>query len=94
MKKGKLVKLIFEITDGCSNTPGSAHKAVEKLIEKNCLVYAFQIGKNSASDIKDFNQVWNDGFSIPHGITIGEDVNSLPKLLLNTIKENMRMIFQ
>jgi len=94
MKNGKLVQLIFEITDGCSNTPGSAHKAVERLIEKSCLVYAFQIGKNSASDVRDFNQVWNDGLDIPHGITVGEEVNRLPGLLLNTIKENMQRIFQ
>lgn len=94
MKKGKLVKLVFEITDGCSNTPGSAHKAASRLLEKGCLVYAFQIGRNSPADIRDFEQIWNNGFDLPHGLCIGEEVERLPKLLLCALQENMRTIFQ
>lgn len=94
MKKGKLIKLIFEITDGCSNTPGSAHKAAARLLDKGCLVYAFQIGKNSSADIRDFDQIWNDDFDVPHGLGIGEEVEKLPELLLSALRDNMRAIFQ
>ncbi|NLV86579.1 MAG: VWA domain-containing protein [Clostridiales bacterium] len=93
IKRGKLVKLIFEITDGCSNTPGSAHKAAARLIDKGCLVYAFQIGKNSAADIKDFEQIWNQDFDSPHGLSIGEELEKLPRLLLSALQDKMRDIF-
>lgn len=93
MKRGKLIKLVFEITDGCSNTPGSAHKAAARLLDKGCLVYAFQIGKNSPADIRDFEQIWNNDFDRPHGLCVGEEVSRLPRLLLSSIQDHMRFIF-
>lgn len=46
LKKGKQIKIVFEITDGASSFPGAAKEAIQDLISKNVEIYAFQIGKN------------------------------------------------
>ena len=93
LKKGKEIKIVFQITDGASSFPGAAKKAVEELLSKNVLVYAFQIGKNSDADEKIFEFIWNEGYKDLHGIIIGEDVESLPKELLKAVVQNMKSIF-
>ncbi len=35
LKKGKQIKIVFEITDGASSFPGSAKEAVQELLSKN-----------------------------------------------------------
>ena len=35
LKRGKQVKIVFEITDGASNFPGLAKEAIEELLSKN-----------------------------------------------------------
>nr|WP_242976225.1 hypothetical protein [Clostridium sporogenes] len=42
LKKGKQIKIVFEITDGASSFPGSAKEAIQELLSKNVEVYAFQ----------------------------------------------------
>ncbi|AJD28149.1 VWA domain-containing protein [Clostridium botulinum] len=93
LKKGKQIKIIFEITDGASSFPGSAKEAVQELLSKNVEVYAFQIGKNSETNEKIFNFVWNEGYKQPHGVMIGEQVEKLPKELLKAVGKNMQSIF-
>ncbi|WP_315118332.1 VWA domain-containing protein [uncultured Clostridium sp.] len=93
LKKGKQIKIVFEITDGASSFPGSAKEAVQELLSKNVEVYAFQIGKNSETNEKIFNFVWNEGYKQPHGVIIGEGVEELPKELLKAVGKNMQSIF-
>lgn len=93
LKKGKQIKIVFEITDGASSFPGSAKEAVQELLSKNVQVYAFQMGKNSEANEKIFNFVWNEGYKQPHGVIIGEQVEKLPKELLKAVEKNMRFIF-
>lgn len=93
LKKGKEIKIVFEITDGASSFPGSAKEAVQELLSKNVQVYAFQMGKNSEANEKIFNFVWNEGYKQPHGVIIGEQVEKLPKELLKAVEKNMRFIF-
>ncbi|OSA75183.1 hypothetical protein B2H86_07960 [Clostridium botulinum] len=93
LKKGKQIKIVFEITDGASSFPGSAKEAVQELLSKNVEVYAFQIGKNSETNEKIFNFVWNEGYKQPHGVMIGEQVEKLPKELLKAVGKNMQSIF-
>lgn len=93
LKKGKQIKIIFEITDGASSFPGSAKDAIQELLSKNVEVYAFQIGKNSETNEKIFNFVWNEGYKQPHGVMIGEQVEKLPKELLKAVGKNMQYIF-
>lgn len=93
LKKGKQIKIIFEITDGASSFPGSAKDAIQELLSKNVEVYAFQIGKNSETNEKIFNFVWNEGYKQPHGVMIGEQVEKLPEELLKAVGKNMQYIF-
>ncbi|HGG0417165.1 TPA: VWA domain-containing protein [Clostridium sporogenes] len=93
LKKGKQIKIVFEITDGASSFPGSAKEAVQELLSKNVEVYAFQIGKNSEINEKIFNFVWNEGYKQSHGVMIGEQVEKLPKELLKAVGKNMQSIF-
>ncbi|WIV13710.1 vWA domain-containing protein [Proteiniborus sp. MB09-C3] len=93
LKKGKQIKIVFEITDGASSFPGSAKEAVQELLSKNVEVYAFQIGKNSETNEKIFNFVWNEGYKQPHGVIIGEQVEKLPIELLKAVGKNMQSIF-
>ncbi|WP_461612939.1 vWA domain-containing protein [Clostridium sp. Marseille-QA1073] len=93
LKKGKQIKIVFEVTDGASSFPGSSKEAVQELLSKNVEVYAFQIGKNSEANEKIFNFVWNEGYKQPHGVTIGEQVEKLPKELLKAVRKNMQSIF-
>ncbi len=93
LKKGKQIKIVFEITDGASSFPGSAKEAVQELLSKNVEVYAFQIGKNSETNEKIFNFVWNEGYKQSHGVMIGEQVEKLPKELLKAVGKNMQSIF-
>ncbi|KEI78888.1 von Willebrand factor type A [Clostridium botulinum A2 117] len=93
LKKGKQIKIVFEITDGASSFPGSAKEAIQELLSKNVEVYAFQIGKNSETNEKIFNFVWNEGYKQPHGVMIGEQVEKLPKELLKAVGKNMQSIF-
>ncbi|GAA0122827.1 VWA domain-containing protein [Clostridium faecium] len=93
LKKGKQIKIVFEITDGASSFPGLAKEAVQELLSKNVEVYAFQIGKNSETNEKIFNFVWNEGYKQSHGVIIGEQVEKLPKELLKVVRKNMKSIF-
>ncbi|WP_032122490.1 vWA domain-containing protein [Clostridium amazonitimonense] len=93
LKKGKQIKIVFEVTDGASSFPGSSKEAVQELLSKNVEVYAFQIGKNSEANEKNFNFVWNEGYKQPHGVIIGEQVEKLPKELLKAVRKNMQSIF-
>ncbi|APH24764.1 vWA domain-containing protein [Clostridium botulinum] len=93
LKKGKQIKIVFEITDGASSFPGSAKEAIQELLSKNVEVYAFQIGKNSETNEKIFNFVWNEGYKQPHGVMIGEQAEKLPKELLKAVGKNMQSIF-
>ena len=93
LKKGKQIKIIFEITDGASSFPGLAKDAIQELLSKNVEVYAFQIGKNSETNEKIFNFVWNEGYKQLQGVMIGEQVEKLPKELLKAVGKNMQSIF-
>lgn len=93
LKKGKQIKIVFEITDGVSSFPGSAKESVQELLSKNVQVYAFQMGKNSEANEKIFNFIWNEGYKQPHGVIIGEQVEKLPKELLKAVGKNMQCIF-
>ncbi len=93
IKKGKQIKIVFEITDGASSFPGTAKEAVQELLSKGVEVYAFQIGKNNEKNEKIFNFVWNEGYKEPHGVMIREQIEKLPKELLKALGNNMQSVF-
>lgn len=94
LSNGKLIKIIFEITDGVSSFPGLMKNNIKKLLEKNVELYAFQIGKNNYKSKNTFNFIWNEDFTYPHGVIVGEDIDKLPDKLLNILSKNMNNIFK
>lgn len=94
IRKGKEIKIIFEITDGASSFSGSTKKVVQELLSKNIYIYAFQIGEIIKANEKTFNFVWNEGYKEPHGVIIGQNVESLPTELLRAVGENIQSAFQ
>ncbi|SEN46059.1 von Willebrand factor type A domain-containing protein [Peptostreptococcus russellii] len=90
IKRGKLIKMVFEITDGASGFPGLAKKEVKSMEEKGVLIYGIQIGKVTESSKKTFDYIWNGDEK--RGISLGEDIEKLPKTLLKLISKNIEFI--
>ncbi|MDC7249436.1 MAG: VWA domain-containing protein [Sphaerochaetaceae bacterium] len=93
IKRGKQIKIIFEITDGASSFPGRTKKIVQELLSKNVFIFSFQIGKIIRANEQIFNYVWNEGYNESHGVVIGEKVEKLPQELLKAVGENITSIF-
>lgn len=93
LKEGEQIKLVFEVTDGASSFPGAAKDAIKDLLQKNVEVYAFQMGKSNEQNEKTFNFIWNEGYKEAHGVIIGEEVEKLPKELLQLVEKKMKNIF-
>ncbi|MGX7059562.1 vWA domain-containing protein [Vagococcus humatus] len=93
LARHKQVKLIFEITDGASSFPGATKTAIEKLLDKQVEMFAFQIGNNNEQVEKTFDFIWNQGFKEPHGIRLGEEIDTLPDKLLASVKKHIETIF-
>lgn len=93
LKSGKKIQMIFEITDGAASFPGATKEVIGKLIDKNIILFAFQIGKNSQSTIKKFDYVWNEWIDYERGIKLGEDIDKLTVELLNLVGQQMENIW-
>lgn len=58
--------------------------------EKGVLIYGIQIGKVTESSKKTFDYIWNGDEK--RGISLGEDIEKLPKTLLKLISKNIEFI--
>lgn len=83
--KQKLLKIVFEITDGEPNDASETKLAVEKLKSEGVLVFAFQIGERNEA----FEYIWNDSANST-GIFIGDNVKNLPDSLMKTLSGVMK----
>lgn len=93
IKAKKTYKIIFEITDGASTFPGATRDIVKEFLKDKVEIYALQIGPINSLDTKTFNYIWNDGFKYPHGIILGENIESLTEDLIKIVRENLESIF-
>ena len=61
IKSEKIMELVFELTDGGTNSEGiaAAKEALAELDEKAVITRAFQIGTTDESEQEIFNDVWN-----------------------------------
>ena len=87
IRSGKIMDIVFEITDGGSSDPDSAKEAVDKLIEKKVITRAFQIGRVGAGEQQTFNAVWNSGRDKAHGERVGVDISALIPAITKAMKE-------
>ncbi|MDO5481213.1 MAG: vWA domain-containing protein [Candidatus Saccharibacteria bacterium] len=85
MHSGKLLKILFEVTDGEPDDPEKTAEAVRALAESGVVVVGFQIGADT--DDEFFSQIWNSSekSSASHGIIIGDNLDSLPTKLMESL---------
>ncbi len=78
---GKLKRIVFEITDGSPNDISKTKEHIEALRKEGVIVYGFQITDNDG-DRRSFDEIWNSDPENPYGIHIGDNVEDLPKKLI------------
>lgn len=91
---GKIMEILFEITDGESSDAAAAENAVTLLAQAGVIARAFQIGDVGADKRQRFDQVWNSGRKEAWGYVIGENIeNLLPAvtILLKQYLGNVRL---
>jgi uncharacterized protein with von Willebrand factor type A (vWA) domain len=91
MRSKKLKKIVFEITDGVSQTPKLTAQRLRELSREGVIVVGFQIGDISPEGRDTFEQIWSskgsegsDGQG-PIGIYIGKEISVLPERLMKTL---------
>jgi hypothetical protein len=87
IKSGKIMDIVFEITDGGSSDPDSAKEAVDKLIDKKVITRAFQIGRVSIGEQHTFDAVWNQGRDKSRGECVGVNIPALIPAITKALKE-------
>lgn len=91
IEEGKLIDVVFEITDGGSSDAGATVAALNNLEIAGIIARAFQIGKTDASEKETFNTVWNRG-GRRRGEIVGEKIENLLPALTEALKEQLRGI--
>jgi hypothetical protein len=87
IKSGKIMDIVFEITDGGSSDWESAKEAVDKLVEKKIITRAFQIGQVSVGEQHTFDAVWNRGRDKSRGERVGVNISALIPAITKALKE-------
>ena len=85
---GKIIKMVFEVTDGGSSDAVKAKERVDSLAKQGVLVYAFQIGEVGYGEENTFNSVWNAGSDgVKRGFVLGSDYGKLPEIMAQMLEE-------
>lgn len=88
IKQGKVLDILFEITDGGSSNEDSSRDAVNKMDETGIHTNAFQIGKVDSSEKRTFNNVWNNGDN-KRGLIVGFDIGELLPAVTEALKKHL-----
>ena len=86
IRQGKVLDLLFEITDGGSSNEESSKEAVGKLDEAGIYSNAFQIGKVDESERRAFNNVWNTEGN-KKGLVVGGEIERLLPAITEALKK-------
>ncbi len=87
IEQGKIMEIIFEITDGGSSSKNASRNAVDKLLASGVIARAFQIGSVSDEGKKIFNEVWNNGREEGFGEIVGENIANLLPAVTGVLKK-------
>ena len=80
--EGKIMKIVFVITDGGSSEARDAKNKIKELTDSGALVFAFQIGSVSKDEEKTFDQVWNESADgVKRGYKVGTEFYNLPAII-------------
>lgn len=89
IEDGKLIDIVFEITDGASSNPVATTLALNTLAQTGVVLRAFQIGKTGESEQATFNAIWNGGGQ-KFGEVVGEDIGNLLPAITAALKEQLQ----
>lgn len=102
IKKKKLKKIVFEITDGMPDdyrrvNNASSCKTAERLSQlagEGVIVIGFQIGNVNDREREAFEWIWNGQGENPNkkGIFIGSDISKLPDSLMSSLSDQLNDI--
>ncbi len=92
MAAGKLLEMVFVMTDGASNAGDKSRAAVDSLLRRGVHAHGFQIGDSDPYEIKVFDSIWNDQRSEKLGVHVGERIENLIPAVAYILKEYMRDI--
>ena len=92
IEQGKIMEIVFEITDGGSSASDEAKIAVDSLIHINVISRAFQIGQVSDEEKKTFNKVWNEGREEKLGEIVGEKIENLVPAIAELLKKYLGQV--
>lgn len=91
IKAKKLKKIIFNITDGEEyDFGGQIKKVIQELSQDGVILVSFRIGDIEEFGAATFNELWNQDDKAAknaHGIIIGENIASLPRKLMESLKD-------
>ncbi|MDP3696952.1 MAG: vWA domain-containing protein [Candidatus Taylorbacteria bacterium] len=92
IEQGRIMEIVFEITDGGSSAYDKAKTAVDSLIRINVIARAFQIGPVSDEDKSIFNKVWNEGREEKLGEVVGEKIENLVPAIAELLKKYLGQV--
>ena len=84
---GKIIKIVFEITDGGSSDSAATKEKIDNLTGDGVLVFAFQIGTVNEKERGIFEETWNaspDG--VQRGYVVGENFAKLPEIIAGMLE--------
>ena len=91
IKKGKLKKIVFEITDGVPDNIDETKKRIDSLLDKGVLIVGFKVGKDEKERVI-FDEIWNKGREEKLGIYLGDEIERLPQELLKVLKIKLKNV--
>ncbi|MDP3696990.1 MAG: vWA domain-containing protein [Candidatus Taylorbacteria bacterium] len=92
IEQGKIMEIVFEITDGGSSASDKTKTAVDSLIRINVIARAFQIGSVSDEEKEIFNKVWNEGREEKLGEAMGEKIENLVPAIAELLKKYLGQV--
>lgn len=92
IREGKIMEIIFEVTDGVSDAPVRTRQEVDRLLAAGVIIRAFQIGRTTVHERRPFNEVWNKNRERPLGMIIGEDIEKLLPAVVEALSEHLKNV--
>lgn len=87
IQEGKIMDIVFEVTDGASTDQSATRRAVDTLVSRQIITRAFQIGKTTQQEQEIFQAIWNSNREEPLGEIVGENVANLIPAITKLLKQ-------
>ncbi len=89
--KGKIMDIVFEITDGVSDSPVSTKAEINRLDDLGVIVRGFQIGNVNESQKEAFGRIWNTS-DRKRGEVVGADIVNLIPAVTEALKKYLKNV--